>query len=145
MTDLTHLNAQGEAQMVDIAGKLATSRTAVAQAEVSMLPSIVSTLSQLPKGDALACARIAGIMAAKKTAELIKKLNDIDFYLRAAKAYVEECGAPRKGLELQDYAKQLLDKLNIEAIDNKKEDDSFEKIEPKLDADELIEQEELLV
>ena len=64
MTDLTHLNAQGEAQMVDIAGKLATSRTAVAQAEVSMLPSIVSTLSQLPKGDALACARIAGIMAA---------------------------------------------------------------------------------
>ena len=71
MTDLTHLNAQGEAQMVDIAGKLATSRTAVAQAEVSMLPSIVSTLSQLPKGDALACARIAGIMAAKKTAELI--------------------------------------------------------------------------
>jgi cyclic pyranopterin monophosphate synthase len=71
MTDLTHLNAQGEAQMVDIAGKLATSRTAIAQAEVTMLPSIIATLKQLPKGDALACARIAGIMAAKKTADLI--------------------------------------------------------------------------
>ena len=85
MTDLTHLNAQGEAQMVDIAGKLATSRTAVAQAEVSMLPSIVSTLSQLPKGDALACARIAsdrmiilheGVNYAESTYDQLTKLDD---------------------------------------------------------------------
>ncbi|TXH95200.1 MAG: cyclic pyranopterin monophosphate synthase MoaC [Rheinheimera sp.] len=71
MTELTHLNTQGEASMVDIAGKTASSRTAIAQAEVSMLPAVVATLAHLPKGDALACARIAGIMAAKKTAELI--------------------------------------------------------------------------
>jgi cyclic pyranopterin monophosphate synthase len=71
MPELTHLNAHGEATMVDIAGKNASSRTAIAQAEVTMLPAIVATLAQLPKGDALACARIAGIMAAKKTAELI--------------------------------------------------------------------------
>lgn len=71
MTELTHLNSQGEASMVDIAGKTASSRTAIAQAEVTMLPAVVATLAHLPKGDALACARIAGIMAAKKTAELI--------------------------------------------------------------------------
>lgn len=95
MADLTHLNAQGEAQMVDIAGKTPTSRSAIAQAEVTMLPAIVATLANLPKGDALACARIAGIMAAKKTAELIPLCHplllskiDIQFELDAARGKV---------------------------------------------------------
>ena len=95
MADLTHLNAQGEAQMVDIAGKTVTSRTAIAQAEVTMRPEIVLTLAHLPKGDALACARIAGIMAAKKTAELIPLCHplmlskiDIQFELDAVRGKV---------------------------------------------------------
>lgn len=95
MADLTHLNAQGEAQMVDIAGKTVTSRTAIAQAEVTMRPEIVLTLANLPKGDALACARIAGIMAAKKTAELIPLCHplmlskiDIQFELDAVRGKV---------------------------------------------------------
>lgn len=93
--ELTHLNHNGEAQMVDIAGKTPTHRTAVAQAEVTMLPALVSTLAHLPKGDALACARIAGIMAAKKTAELIPLCHplllckiDIQFELNPAEGKV---------------------------------------------------------
>jgi cyclic pyranopterin phosphate synthase len=77
MSDLTHLNAQGEAQMVDISAKAESLRTAIAQAEVSMLPALINTLATLPKGDAFACARIAGIMAAKKTAELIPLCHPI--------------------------------------------------------------------
>jgi len=92
---LTHLNAHGEAQMVDIAGKIPSSRTAIAQAEVTMLPALIETLAHLPKGDALACARIAGIMAAKKTADLIPLCHplalsqvDIQFELDPARGIV---------------------------------------------------------
>lgn len=77
MSELTHLNAQGEAQMVDISAKQDSLRTAIAQAEVTMLPALIRTLAALPKGDAFACARIAGIMAAKKTAALIPLCHPI--------------------------------------------------------------------
>lgn len=77
MHKLTHLDATGAATMVDISNKTSTVRTAVAQAEVSMRPELVNTLMHLPKGDALSCARIAGIMAAKKTAELIPLCHPI--------------------------------------------------------------------
>ena len=92
---LTHLNQHGEALMVDITGKTASSRSAIAQAEVTMLPALVATLANLPKGDALACARIAGIMAAKKTADLIPLCHplaltkvDIQFELDPARGIV---------------------------------------------------------
>jgi len=77
MQPLTHLDEKGAATMVDISLKTASIRTAVAQAEVKMLPALIDTLMQLPKGDALACARIAGIMAAKKTADLIPLCHPI--------------------------------------------------------------------
>lgn len=77
MQPLTHLDEQGAATMVDISHKAASLRTAVAQAEVKMLPGLIDTLMALPKGDALACARIAGIMAAKKTADLIPLCHPI--------------------------------------------------------------------
>ncbi len=77
MQPLTHLDESGAATMVDISHKAASLRTAVAQAEVKMLPSLIDTLMALPKGDALACARIAGIMAAKKTADLIPLCHPI--------------------------------------------------------------------
>ncbi len=69
----THLDADGHARMVDVGSKLATSRAAVASAFVRMLPATVKALrsGETPKGDVLAVARIAGIMAAKKTPELI--------------------------------------------------------------------------
>jgi len=76
---LTHLNARGEAQMVDIAKKPATLRRAVASAELKALPKTVDAIfgGELKKGDALAVARIAGIMAAKKTSELIPLCHPI--------------------------------------------------------------------
>lgn len=70
---LTHLDAQGNAAMVDVSDKAITSREAVAQSEVHMQAATLAAIraGNLPKGDVLATARIAGIMAAKRTPELI--------------------------------------------------------------------------
>ncbi|QQR34955.1 cyclic pyranopterin monophosphate synthase MoaC [Devosia oryziradicis] len=76
---LTHLNAKGEAHIVDIGDKAVTRRRAVAQARIVGQPETVATImgGGLKKGDALAVARIAGIMAAKKTSELIPLCHPI--------------------------------------------------------------------
>lgn len=70
---LTHLDDQGRARMVDVGGKEVTEREAVARGRVLMRPETLEQIAAgtLPKGDVLAVARIAGIMAAKRTAELI--------------------------------------------------------------------------
>ena len=69
----SHLGAQGEARMVDVGGKPVTARRAVAQAVVRMRPEVLATLLDAggPKGDAFEVARLAGIGAAKRTADLI--------------------------------------------------------------------------
>lgn len=73
MSKLSHLNAAGEAHMVDVSDKDVTSRTAVAEGFVALLPETLAlvTKGEAKKGDVLATARIAGIMAAKKTHDLI--------------------------------------------------------------------------
>lgn len=73
MSELSHINAKGEAVMVDVGDKAVTSRTAVAEGYVVMAPETLRLIEagEAPKGDVLATARIAGIMAAKKTHELI--------------------------------------------------------------------------
>ena len=73
MNKLTHLDALGNAHMVDVADKDVTSRSATARARVLMLPETLSLIASgtAKKGDVLATARIAGIMAAKKTSDLI--------------------------------------------------------------------------
>lgn len=70
---LTHLNEEGQATMVDVGDKAVTTRIATARGEVRMLPTTLEAISagRVPKGDVLAAARIAGIMAAKRTPELI--------------------------------------------------------------------------
>ncbi|MEU5209525.1 cyclic pyranopterin monophosphate synthase MoaC [Streptomyces sp. NPDC020742] len=70
---LTHLDAAGAARMVDVSAKDVTARTARARGRVLVSPQVVALLrgEGLPKGDALATARIAGIMGAKRTPELI--------------------------------------------------------------------------
>lgn len=70
---LTHLDTLGHATMVDVGDKQITSRTAVAQGEVRMTETTLAAIrdGNVPKGDVLAAARIAGIMAAKRTPELI--------------------------------------------------------------------------
>jgi len=73
MAELTHLNAAGNARMVDVGAKPASARSAVARGTIAMAPAALAAIRDgtAPKGDVLAAARIAGIMAAKKTAELI--------------------------------------------------------------------------
>ena len=71
MSDFSHVDETGAVRMVDVGGKPAQRRRATASASVRMAPEAASRLSKLPKGDALAAARIAGIMAAKRTSDLI--------------------------------------------------------------------------
>ena len=73
MAELTHLDEQGKARMVDIGRKAETHRVAVAEGIIRMSPAALAAIRDgtVPKGDVLAAARIAGIMAAKKTADLI--------------------------------------------------------------------------
>ena len=71
MTDLSHVDETGAVRMVDVGGKPVSKRRARARAVVRMAPETAARLGELPKGDALAAARLAGIMAAKRTSELI--------------------------------------------------------------------------
>ena len=71
MSKLTHFDDSGNARMVDVSHKPETKRTARAHAFVRMSPEVLAALPTNPKGDPLAVARIAGILAAKRTAELI--------------------------------------------------------------------------
>lgn len=73
MSKLTHLNDKGEARMVDVTAKAVTEREARAEATISMSAQTLAMIvdGQHPKGDVLAVARIAGIMAAKRTHDLI--------------------------------------------------------------------------
>lgn len=73
MSKLTHLDEEGHAHMVDIGAKVPSQRVAIASGFINMTASALMSVcdGSVPKGDVLACARIAGIMAAKKTADLI--------------------------------------------------------------------------
>ena len=76
---LTHFNASGEAHMVDVGQKEVTSRTAIAEGRIFMLPETLALIKQgnHKKGDVLGIARVAGIMAAKKTADLVPLCHPI--------------------------------------------------------------------
>jgi len=73
MNKLTHFNSSGEAHMVDVGDKAVTQRVAVAEGRIRMLPATLQLIleGRAGKGDVLGVARVAGIMASKKTAELI--------------------------------------------------------------------------
>jgi cyclic pyranopterin phosphate synthase len=73
MSDLTHLGEDGAARMVDVGGKAETHRVAIASGQITMTPQTLEAIKagDAPKGDVLGTARIAGIMAAKRTGELI--------------------------------------------------------------------------
>ncbi|MGC2240735.1 MAG: cyclic pyranopterin monophosphate synthase MoaC [Acidimicrobiia bacterium] len=77
--ELSHLNEAGEVHMVDVGAKEVTERIAVAEAQVSMSKDLVDRFfaGDLPKGDAAAVTRVAGIMAAKRTSELIPLCHPI--------------------------------------------------------------------
>ena len=79
MADLTHIDADGNAHMVDVANREITTRTATATGKVLLSAQVVTALrdGNVPKGDVLSAARIAGIMGAKKTSELIPLCHPI--------------------------------------------------------------------
>jgi cyclic pyranopterin phosphate synthase len=94
LSGLSHIDDSGRVHMVDVGGKEVSRRRAVARARLRMAPETAARLQELPKGDALAAARLAGIMAAKRTSELIPlchplPLTHVDVELSVAEAAVE--------------------------------------------------------
>ena len=96
--DFTHFNDQGRARMVDVSDKAPTHRTATAAGTISMLPSTVDAIRSggVPKGDVLAVAQVAGILAAKRTSEIVPMCHplmltgvDVRFSLREDAVDVE--------------------------------------------------------
>ena len=109
---LTHLGESGEAHMVDVSGKDVTVRTATAAGRVDVSAEVVRLLRDdaLPKGDALAVARIAGIMAAKRTPDLVPLCHPIALHGVEVDLHVDDNGveiratvrtADRTGVEME--------------------------------------------
>jgi cyclic pyranopterin monophosphate synthase len=141
-SQLTHLNDRGEAQMVDITDKAITKRTAVAGGQVRMSLSTLEAIlaGNAPKGDAIGTARIAGIMAAKQTANLIPLCHPLPlskvvveltpdrelpgFQIRSTVTIKAETGVEMEALTavsvaaltLYDMAKALEKSMSIENI-----------------------------
>lgn len=94
MSELSHVDDQGEVRMVDVGAKPLSRRRAVARAEVRMAAATAERLRDLPKGDALVTAQLAGVMAAKRTADLIPlchplPLTHVDVRLEVGAGVVE--------------------------------------------------------
>ena len=89
---LSHYDSAGRARMVDVSGKAASKRKAQAHAFVVMNNAVLAALSRNPKGDPLEVARIAGIMAAKRTAELIPMCHPLPLSLVDVEVRVCENG-----------------------------------------------------
>jgi cyclic pyranopterin monophosphate synthase len=94
MSDLSHVDESGAVRMVDVGAKPLSRRRAVASAAVRMAPETARRLHELPKGDALVTAQVAGVMAAKRTSELIPlchplPLTHVDVVLAVGDAGVE--------------------------------------------------------
>jgi cyclic pyranopterin monophosphate synthase len=94
MGELSHVSEAGDVRMVDVGGKPLSRRRAVARATVRMSADTARRLRELPKGDALATAQVAGIMAAKRTSELIPlchplPLSHIEVSLEVGEAGVQ--------------------------------------------------------
>jgi len=112
VSEFTHLDARGEAHMVDVSGKDVTVRTATARGRVDVSAEVVRLLRQgaVPKGDALAVARIAGIMAAKRTPDLVPLCHPIALHAVEVDVEVDDGGvavtavtrtADRTGVEME--------------------------------------------
>ena len=112
MTDLTHVDDQGHARMVDVAERTVTTRTATASGRVTTSAAALIRSGAVPKGDVLAVARIAGIMAAKKTPDLVPlchpiAVHGVEVSVEPAAEADEECilatvrTADRTGVEME--------------------------------------------
>ena len=140
MTDMSHIDKQGRARMVDVSDKTETKRTAVATARLTTRPDVINQIRQnsLVKGDVLATARIAAIMAAKKTPELIPlchplpitsvtidfELTDCQIHITTTVTTVAKTGVEMEALTaasvaaltVYDMCKAVDKKMTIETI-----------------------------
>ena len=100
---LSHIDQKGNAHMVDVGDKPITARMAIAQAEISMQPETLARICQgtMPKGDVFACARVAGIMAAKRTFELIPMCHPLPIESVSVDFEIEKPGRVRVKVMLQ--------------------------------------------
>jgi cyclic pyranopterin monophosphate synthase len=138
VNELSHVDAEGRLQMVDVGAKDVSRRRAVARATLTVKPETATWLRELPKGDALAAAQIAGIMAAKRTSELIPlchplPLTHVDVSLEVGESAVEITasaettaqtgvemealvGATVAALTVYDMAKAIDDSMAVTAV-----------------------------
>jgi cyclic pyranopterin phosphate synthase len=98
MGELSHVSETGDVHMVDVGGKPMSRRRAVARATVRMAPETARRLRELPKGDALATAQVAGIMAAKRTSELIPLCHPLPLSLVEVSLEVGDAGVEITGV-----------------------------------------------
>jgi cyclic pyranopterin monophosphate synthase len=109
---LTHVDSTGAARMVDVSGKDVTIRTATATGRVTVSPEVIALLREggLPKGDALSVARVAGLMAAKRTPDLLPLCHPIALHGVTVDLEVDDAGiaitvttrtADRTGVEME--------------------------------------------
>ena len=139
ISELSHVTAGGDVHMVDVGAKPSVRRRAVARGQVRMAPETAATLTKLPKGDALVTAQVAGVMAAKRTSELIPlchplPLTHVDVRLTVRDSAVEiEASAEttaQTGVEMEaltavavaaltvyDMAKAIDKDMRIEAVE----------------------------
>lgn len=124
MSEFTHLDARGHVRMVDVTAKQPTVRSATAQGFVECAPHVVAALrdGSVPKGDALAVARIAGIAAAKRTPELLLLAHVIGVHGATVDVEVEDAGvritatvstADRTGVEMEALTAVSVAALNV--------------------------------
>lgn len=138
MGELSHVTEAGEVRMVDVGAKPHSRRRAVARGSLGMASATAARLRELPKGDALVIAQIAGIMAAKRTAELIPlchplPLSHVDVHLEVAEDRVDITAVvettAQTGVEMEaltavavaaltvyDMAKAIDDELTISGV-----------------------------
>src|SRR5581483_11140434 len=110
---LSHYNEAGEAAMVDVSGKQITTRTATAHAFVSMRPDVIRALPQNPKGNPLEVARIAGILAAKKTADLIPLCHPLPLTDTGIEIIASASTAAQTGVEMEAMTAAAVAALTI--------------------------------
>ncbi len=131
MSDLSHVDPSGSVRMVDVGAKPNARRRAVATAKVTTAPETARRLRDLPKGDALTTAQLAGIMAAKRTSELIPlchplPLSNIDVSLSVVDDGVEVTAAvetvAQTGVEMEALVAVAVAALTVydmaKAVDN---------------------------
>ncbi|HZW93510.1 MAG TPA: cyclic pyranopterin monophosphate synthase MoaC [Candidatus Eremiobacteraceae bacterium] len=122
MAKLSHYDAAGRARMVDVSGKTNTRREAEASAFVSVQPDVLKAMSKNPKGDPFEVARIAGIMAAKRTSDLIPMchtlpLSHVDVEMRLCENGVaittKVAAVAKTGVEMEALVAATISALTI--------------------------------